>query len=1120
MASLGKYSTHLPRAYNLEPEGRRATWDKVYLGFVKDNQDAQFMGRLKVYIPELCGEENDDRSWIIVDYSSPFAGATPVRNVTENPASAQTSYGMWFVPPDVDNQVICMFINGDPNRGIWMGCLFQVNRHRMTPSYPGNSATVAELPAVAGSAAPTSATPRVAAATTEPAPPTQGGPPAGEVAAAQEAAGTANDPVLGPSTYGSHNSYLVNGVATPGGNRFVLSDQPRDTQIRLQTRNNMQLLLHNDRDLAVLMTGSGRSRIELHGNGDIDIYGSGKISVRSAGDLNLHSDANVNINAGAEVQIRSGGDTKLTSVGRMHLYSKSNLMQTSEGETHRASNGHMFDASAQKIHRQSNAGIYDSVNGGDIHQWAFGNVFVRATKEFNLLVNEGIKATSSQGNLSLKSGDQVLIESQGNTQILSESNINQQSAAAINLKSGSSLNLESEGAGNFKTADAANIEVGANLNLTMVPGRVIHITPGILNDIFPAPAASAADSAPAETAVAGEQSRLATAASQVTVTQHIVAYSGDRLGGGRTYRVVTSVGSRVPSAEPAPNRFVESPGYSGTGTVESSDQVSVNFRVGQIEDNQTVPLQTMGFVGAGATVGRATDVSSRIREAAQQGSVLASTAQLAARVPASWQPIIDSAAQANNIPPSLLTALIGLESGGNPTAVSSAGAVGPAQILPSTAADPGYGLPPLPRNALTDPNRSIPWAASYLAALRDRQFNGDIGSAIAAYNWGAGSVLAFSQGSRTMPAETRNYLATLLPALPPQIPQETGEAAASGEEPQRYVGFGYQNNTPVYLSEPVPNYTFKSAAEYTLSDTALLDIKNFETIRGPRPSDPVGQRFRNVCDTTWMIGYGHILEDNDTTVSIDGNDVSIENGITEEQALALLRQDLALVESAVKSAVSNVITQQQYDALVDFAWNIGVDKFRESDVVKFLRDKKYDSVPTEMTRWVFACGLVRAELISRRRANALRFAGIMRAETPVVVEPQIQPSAQAAIVGDYPYLRFANSVINNPANPNGLRQTSSQILNVANAIGQQLGVPLTVVSAYRSPQYNASVGGAPNSAHIQGIAVDISYAGIPGGRQSLVAFALRNGIQRNRIFEYSNFVHIDLRGAALTDQDL
>ncbi len=119
-----------------QKRGRVVRREGIYLGYVKDNSDAQRMGRLKVWIPDFGSKPNDKDSWVTVTYVSPFAGATDpniIDNNTQKAGGSQTSYGWWAVPPDLENQVIVSFINGDPSRGVWLGCLYQQYMNHMVP---------------------------------------------------------------------------------------------------------------------------------------------------------------------------------------------------------------------------------------------------------------------------------------------------------------------------------------------------------------------------------------------------------------------------------------------------------------------------------------------------------------------------------------------------------------------------------------------------------------------------------------------------------------------------------------------------------------------------------------------------------------------------------------------------------------------------------------------------------------------------------------------------------------------------------------------------------------------------------------------------------------------------
>lgn len=102
-----------------------------------------------------------------------------------------------------------------------------------------------------------------------------------------------------------------------------------------------------------------------------------------------------------------------------------------------------------------------------------------------------------------------------------------------------------------------------------------------------------------------------------------------------------------------------------------------------------------------------------------------------------------------------------VESGGNPMALSPKGAAGAYQIMPATAANPGYGVTPLqgwdgqdPRTA--DPAEQERFARDYLQAM-SALHGGDVKLALASYNAGPGAV---QMAGNTVPnyPETQNYV--------------------------------------------------------------------------------------------------------------------------------------------------------------------------------------------------------------------------------------------------------------------------------------------------------------------------------------------------------------------------
>lgn len=121
-------------------------------------------------------------------------------------------------------------------------------------------------------------------------------------------------------------------------------------------------------------------------------------------------------------------------------------------------------------------------------------------------------------------------------------------------------------------------------------------------------------------------------------------------------------------------------------------------------------------------------------------------------VPTQWQSQIVVSAARWDISPAILAAQIDAESGFNPNSVSSAGAVGIAQFLPSTAKD--MGIDPY------DPNAAIDGMAR-LDAHYLKQF-GSIDKALSAYNAGPGAVSNY--GGIPPYAETQNYVKKILAA--------------------------------------------------------------------------------------------------------------------------------------------------------------------------------------------------------------------------------------------------------------------------------------------------------------------------------------------------------------------
>ena len=135
------------------------------------------------------------------------------------------------------------------------------------------------------------------------------------------------------------------------------------------------------------------------------------------------------------------------------------------------------------------------------------------------------------------------------------------------------------------------------------------------------------------------------------------------------------------------------------------------------------------------------------------------------------QPKLSKLEETFKLPPGLLRSIAITESGGNPEAVSGAGAKGLFQFMPDTAKDFG-----LKGRDVYDPEKSAQAAARYMSQLM-KMFDGDLGKALAAYNWGQGNVMR--KGLGAAPKETREYV----PKVLANLPQPGAGMAAQSRQP-------------------------------------------------------------------------------------------------------------------------------------------------------------------------------------------------------------------------------------------------------------------------------------------------------------------------------------------------
>jgi lysozyme len=113
----------------------------------------------------------------------------------------------------------------------------------------------------------------------------------------------------------------------------------------------------------------------------------------------------------------------------------------------------------------------------------------------------------------------------------------------------------------------------------------------------------------------------------------------------------------------------------------------------------------------------------------------------------------------------------------------------------------------------------------------------------------------------------------------------------------------------------------------------------------------------------WTIGYGHT-----------GADVHPGLTWTQQQAEAALQRDIGAAQAHVNRACTRRdLTQDEFDALVDFAFNCGCRNLDGSKLMRLVNEGKFSTAADEFERWDRGDGRVMAGLLRRRLAERAEF---------------------------------------------------------------------------------------------------------------------------------------------------
>lgn len=323
--------------------------------------------------------------------------------------------------------------------------------------------------------------------------------------------------------------------------------------------------------------------------------------------------------------------------------------------------------------------------------------------------------------------------------------------------------------------------------------------------------------------------------------------------------------------------------------------------------------------------------------------------------------------------------------------------------------------------------------------------------------------------------------------------------------------------------------------ERTVSARGIEMIRAFEGFRPGLYGGPDGH-----CH----IGYGHLVHPG----ACDGSEPDeFQAGITEPRARQLLEKRVAATTAFVAGKSSVTLNQERLDALVSFCLNVGEGAFARSTLLEKLNQGDHAAVATELRKWVRGGGKTLPGLVRRRAAEAELYEhGHYAAQAPglslgdadaaqtesneegeIEDGPHLMAATLSTTVPDFcapneaetagtPHFELAEFACSDGTPvPTSLRGHVQDLMEQLEVLRTELGgAPITVLSGYRTPEWNGRVNGKPRSRHLCAQAADIR---VKGHKPDAVHATIERLVGEGRMREgglgrYRTFTHYDVRG--------
>jgi hypothetical protein len=403
-----------------------------YIGIVKGYGDDTGMGRIAVYIPALVGQRLSSEinpakkhelieNIVLCNLALPYYGRTNAQGATpESYDNTTKSYGMWFPTPDVDSQVLVIFVEGDREKGYIISYIPDAFMLHMVPGIPvsptfhkTDRTTEAKLFSAAGKGAvsadkaaqvPVAEYNKIGHKTSQ----AWGNipRPVHPLIDTLLEQGLQGDYARGLSTSGAQRESPSNvfGISTPGplntsgpeqtqglvskvddsgykwpssrktGHTFIMDDGDNSGEsqlIRLRTGTGHQILLNDTDGIIYIGNATGSAWVEMTNAGQIDIFSKQDVSVHTEGNMNLLADKNVHIQSGEDLVMLAGHNLRVETnpgnvegKGHAHMHINGNIKMRAMGTFNLKSEDWFNVTSKEAISITTLACMYIKSGGG------------------------------------------------------------------------------------------------------------------------------------------------------------------------------------------------------------------------------------------------------------------------------------------------------------------------------------------------------------------------------------------------------------------------------------------------------------------------------------------------------------------------------------------------------------------------------------------------------------------------------------------------------------------------------------------------------------------------------------------------------------------------------------